>query len=49
LLDAARAWDLVFPDAETFNQWSEERYRWVVDALKAAVNKTADDFLHVAG
>ena len=36
LLDAARAWDLVFPDAAAFNEWAEERYRWVVDALKAS-------------
>ncbi|MGH7232549.1 MAG: hypothetical protein ACREJU_14505 [Nitrospiraceae bacterium] len=37
LLDATRAWDLVFPDAEAFNEWAEERYRWVVDALHAAI------------
>jgi hypothetical protein len=35
LLDSARAWDLVFPDADAFNKWAEERYRWVVDALKS--------------
>lgn len=37
LLDAARAWDLVFRDAAAFNEWAEERYRWVVEALKSAV------------
>lgn len=37
LLDAARAWDLVFPDAETFNEWAEERYRWVVEALHSTI------------
>src|SRR5918996_2098941 len=34
LLDAARAWDLVFVDGAAFNEWAEERYRWVVDALE---------------
>lgn len=40
LLDAARAWELVFPDAITFNAWAEERYRWVVDALETAIART---------
>jgi len=39
LLDAARAWDLVFPNDEAFNEWAEERYRWVVDGLKTAVSR----------
>jgi len=34
MLDAAKAWDLVFPDAETFNTWAEERYRRIVHALR---------------
>ena len=38
LLDAVRAWDLVFPDASAFNAWADERHRWVVDALASAVN-----------
>lgn len=37
LLDAARAWDLVFPDADAFNAWAEERYGWIESALKSAV------------
>jgi hypothetical protein len=37
LLDAVRAWDLVFPDASAFNAWADERHRWVVDALASAV------------
>lgn len=37
LLDAARAWDLVFPDADGFNAWAEERYGWIVSALRSAV------------
>lgn len=34
MLDAAKAWDLVFPDAESFNGWAEERYRLLVHALR---------------
>ena len=41
LLDAARAWDLVFPNAEAFNSWAEERYRWVVEALKSTISGVA--------
>jgi hypothetical protein len=37
LLDAARAWDLVFTDGDAFNAWAEERYHWVVEALTSAV------------
>lgn len=45
MLDAAKAWDLVFPDAESFNGWAEERYRWVVQALRSAVVDIHDDLL----
>jgi hypothetical protein len=41
LLDAAKAWELVFPNADAFNVWAEERYRWVVDAMNAAIARTA--------
>lgn len=41
LLDAVKAWDLIFPDAAAFNDWADERYRWVVDALKAEINKAS--------
>ena len=37
LLDAARAWDLVFRDADAFNAWAEERHGWILSALQAAV------------
>lgn len=37
LLDAARAWELVFPDADAFNAWAEERYGWIAEALESAV------------
>ena len=43
LLDAVKAWDLIFPDASAFNEWAEERYRWVVDALKAAIVRSSAD------
>src|SRR5205823_10672468 len=36
LLDAARAWELVFPDAPAFNAWAEGRYRWTETALVTA-------------
>lgn len=40
LLDGVRAWDLVFPDAIAFNQWAEERFQWVVEALSSATVRT---------
>lgn len=43
LLDAARAWDLVFPDADAFNVWAEERYGWIVAALRSAVTSRQTD------
>jgi hypothetical protein len=41
MLDAAKAWELVFTDSEDVNRWAEERYRWVKSALTAAVGKAA--------
>jgi hypothetical protein len=41
MLDAAKAWDLVFDDTETFNRWAEERYRWVKSSLAAVTKTTA--------
>lgn len=40
LLDAVRAWDLMFPDEDCFNRWAEERYRWIKTALATAIAKT---------
>ncbi|NGZ10964.1 MAG: hypothetical protein CV088_16540 [Nitrospira sp. LK70] len=37
MLDAAKPWDLVFQDAESFNAWAEERYRQLVHALRSAL------------
>lgn len=34
LLDSAPAWDLVFTTDQAFNEWAEERYRWITEALK---------------
>ncbi len=35
LLDSVRTWDLVFPHADTFNAWAEERYVKLHAALMA--------------
>ncbi|MDH5740688.1 MAG: hypothetical protein OEY77_10230 [Nitrospira sp.] len=48
VLDAAKAWDLVFPDAESFNAWAEERYRRLVNALRSAMVDIEDDLLKPA-
>lgn len=48
MLDAAKAWDLVFPDAESFNLWAEERYRQLVNALRSAIVDLKDDLLKSA-
>jgi hypothetical protein len=39
MLDAAKAWELVFTDSEDVNRWAEERYRWVKSALTAAIGR----------
>jgi hypothetical protein len=41
MLDAAKAWELVFTDSDDVNRWAEERYRWVKSALTAAIGKPA--------
>lgn len=41
MLDAAKAWDLVFEDTDSFNQWAEERYRWVTASLLTATKVPA--------
>ena len=48
MLDAAKAWDLVFPDAESFNVWAEARYRQLVTALRNAMVDLEDDVLKPA-
>ena len=37
MLDAVKAWDLVFPDAESFNAWVEDRYGRLVNALQGGI------------
>ena len=39
MLDAAKAWELVFTDSEDVNRWAEERYRRIKSALTAAISK----------
>jgi len=39
MLDAAKAWDLVFQDSETFNRWAEDRFRLVKSALTTAIGR----------
>lgn len=45
MLEAAKAWDLVFQDAESFNAWAEERYSLLVNALRSAMVEVEDDLL----
>jgi hypothetical protein len=35
LLDSVPAWDLVFDSDTAFNEWADERYRWIAEALKS--------------
>jgi hypothetical protein len=39
MLDAAKAWDLVFQDSEAFNRWAEDRFRLVKTSLTAAIGR----------
>ena len=48
MLDASKAWDLVFSDAESFNAWAEERYRRLVNTLRSAVVELENDLLKSA-
>jgi hypothetical protein len=48
MLEAAKAWDLVFPDAESFNAWAEERYMQLVHALRSKMTEFEDDLLKSA-
>ena len=43
LLDAVKTWDLVFQDATAFNEWAEERAKWVAEGLGAAVSISEAD------
>jgi hypothetical protein len=48
LLDTAKAWDLVFPDAESFNAWAEERYRQLVNVLRCTMTEFEGNLLKSA-
>ncbi len=48
MLDAAKAWDLVFSDAESFNTWAEERYKRLVDALRSNMTECEEDLFKSA-
>ncbi|HSN04772.1 MAG TPA: hypothetical protein VLS44_07295 [Nitrospira sp.] len=48
LLDAVKAWDLVFVDAESFNSWAEKRYRSMLQALQTVVVTVTDEALSTA-
>lgn len=39
MLDATKAWELVFTNSDDVNLWAEERYRRVKSALTAVVGK----------
>jgi len=41
MLDAAKAWDLVFQDSEAFNRWADNRFRLLKSTLTAAIGKPA--------
>ncbi len=45
LVEATKPWDLVFPDAETFNAWAEERYRRLVHSLRSAPVQVEENLL----
>ncbi len=37
LLDSVPAWEIVFETSTAFNDWANERYGWIVSALKTVV------------
>ena len=43
LLDSAPAWDLVWDTDHAFNEWAEERYRWITEALKAICHSSSHE------
>ena len=44
LLDSVPAWDLVFETSTAFNEWAEERYGWIVSALKTVCHQVEPAF-----
>lgn len=45
LLDAVKTWDLVFENTAAFNEWAEERVRWVMEGLRTAVFQSDADLV----
>lgn len=48
MLDAAKAWDLVFEDAESFNAWAETRYQKLITALRSLCSEQRNELLRSA-
>ncbi|MDH4187426.1 MAG: hypothetical protein OEV08_10540 [Nitrospira sp.] len=42
MLDATKAWDLVFTDSEDVNRWAEARYRQIKTALNTTLGRSAE-------
>ena len=38
LLDSIPAWDIVFETSTAFNDWADERYGWILSALKTVAH-----------
>lgn len=38
LLDSIPAWDIVFERSTAFNDWADERYGWIMSALKTVAH-----------
>ena len=38
LLDTVPAWEIVFESSTAFNEWAEERFGWIVEALKTVAH-----------
>ncbi len=38
LLDSIPAWEIVFETSTSFNDWADERYGWIVSALKTVAH-----------
>ena len=43
LLDSIPAWDIIFEDSAAFYEWAEERYGWIVSALKTVARPVGSD------
>jgi hypothetical protein len=39
LLDTVPAWEIIFESSTAFNEWAEERFGWIVAALKTEAHR----------